>query len=218
MSEPHRVSALSDPPPPQGALRRLHVLVEVALLGAAASLLLRIAMLGYVLIRDSRSASDVTIKAPVPAAGIDGLDRGPTGFVPGVELAGDAVQVTISNATAQQIVLAALAGLPTLVVFVTFLVLLLQVLRAARRREPFTGANARRLRFLGGFLVVGAIVASVAEMIIRSVLGTTVRADGIYYFDLDFPGYALIGGLGVIAMAGIVRRGAVLREELEAQS
>lgn len=91
-------------------------------------------------------------------------------------------------------------------------------MRAVRRDDPFTPATARRLRFLGGFLIGGALLAALAEMILLGLLGGAVTTEQVSTYDFAIlltPGYALISGIGVLVIAEVVWRGAALRKDLE---
>lgn len=154
---------------------------------------------------------------PVPVIPLGRAGQTLPGLVPGVIVQPrSGVALALQNPTTQQATLAWLSRVPRTAVYLTFFVLLRQLVRAARRGDPFTAATARRLRFLGGFLFVGALVAALAaEAIIHGLLSRSVTIDRLFFFDWDTPGYVLINGLGLIVVGEIVRRGAAMREDLE---
>jgi len=188
--------------------------VVLAVLGAAVPLLVVLVGLALPLVTDELEG-DTSVSAPVPLIGLP--DQPPPGPVPGVSLSpGEPVSVAIKNPTPRQYNLALLTHIPDRAVYLAFFVLLLRLMRSVRRLDPFTASAARQLRFLGGFLVVGALCASLADMVIGAQLTATVTVDPTYpYYDWDFPFYALISGFGLVVIAEVLRRGAVLREDLE---
>ena len=63
--------------------------------------------------------------------------------------------------------------------------------------------------------MVGALCASLADMVTGAQLSATVTVTTTYYYSWDFPFYALISGFGLVVIAEVLRRGAVMREDLE---
>ncbi|MFN2495619.1 MAG: DUF2975 domain-containing protein [Pseudonocardiaceae bacterium] len=152
---------------------------------------------------------------PVPLVGVE-LEKGSSGLLPGVTVqSGKGVPLTLANPTTEQATLALLAWVPRAAVYFIFFGLLGRLVRAVRRGDPFTPATARQLRFLGWFLIDAALLAALAEMILLGVLGGAVTTQQVPLFDFDIPGYALISGIGILVIAEVVRRGAVMREALE---
>ncbi len=184
------------------------------MLGVAVPLLVVLVGLALPLVTDELEG-DTSVSAPVPLIGLP--DQPPPGLVPGVSLSpGEPVSVAIKNPTPRQYNLALLTYIPDRAVYLAFFVLLLRLMGSVRGLDPFTASAARQLRFLGGFLVVGALCASLADMVIGAQLTATVTVDPTYpYYDWDFPFYALISGFGLVVIAEVLRRGAVLREDLE---
>ncbi|MDQ3988356.1 MAG: DUF2975 domain-containing protein [Actinomycetota bacterium] len=210
VSDPDPATA-GAPPPRRDPIRRLHLLVELAVLGIAFLLLLRLAGLALPLVPGD---DEINVSAAVPVEGP--LDQQLPGLVPGVTLSSDdTTSVVIVDASPLQSTLALLAPLPSLAVYLVFFALLLRLVRTVRRLDPFTASSARRLRFLGGLLAGGALAASLAEMIIRAQLSATLTVSGVGYYSLDFPFSAVISGFGLVAVAEFLRRGGLMREELE---
>ncbi len=55
-------------------------------------------------------------------------------------------------------------------------------------------------------------------MVIGAQLSATITVDQTSTYSWDFPFYALISGFGLVVIAEVLRRGAVMREDLEGNS
>lgn len=156
-----------------------------------------------------------TTPISIPLWTLGGLDLTLPRLVPGVVVnPTNEVSLGIENPTTQQTALL-LTSVVDAVVYITFFMLLRQLVRQARHADPFTRATARRLRFLGGFLILGALVAALTTAIAQGVLTRTITTDRTFLFDWDTPGYTLVTGLVLVVVGEIVRRGAAMREDLE---
>jgi hypothetical protein len=94
-------------------------------------------------------------------------------------------------------------------------VLLLGVLRRARRDDPFLPATVRRLRVLAIVVLVGGPVAFIVETI--AAMDLSARVTNRYLgaiFDLTPLGVWLLVGFGFLAIAEVVNRGRAMRAEL----
>jgi hypothetical protein len=199
-----------------GWLRGLQVVVAVAAATTLAVVLFWTAATVFYSVQRSTGESDVTIAATLPGGHGLPVDRAPDGLAEGVELAPhQALRVAIDRPSAPLYALAVLGRLPTTLVYAAFFVLLWRLVRAARRRDPFSAEHARRLRVLGGLLAGGALTAAVLEALARGMLSAMVLTSDRFVFSYDVPGGALIGGLGLLAVAEVVRAGARMREDLE---
>jgi hypothetical protein len=94
------------------------------------------------------------------------------------------------------------------------LVLLLLVVRAARRGDPFQPANVRRLRLLALVVGAGGFVASMASDLIRNELLLRSAAQ-----DYVNPRFVLaltpvVMGFLILALAEVFAHGARLREDV----
>jgi hypothetical protein len=109
---------------------------------------------------------------------------------------------------------AAARDLAQLVLLGAALWLLRGLLRSVRDRNPFTDANVRRLRSLGGVVIVGVPVALLLSSFFASELADSTRLDspGLMF---RLPGNALIGGLAVLALAEVFAAGVRMRVDLE---
>jgi len=128
----------------------------------------------------------------------------------------ESVSLRIVDPSGTQLGLAALAGFPSYALTTAMLVLLWRLVGAARRTDPFTMATVRRLRTLGGLLLVGGPVACAVEFLARFALTDTVSTVGpSASFDPGVLGVWALAGFGFLAIGEIVRRGQALRAELD---
>ncbi|OKI13453.1 hypothetical protein A6A08_14225 [Nocardiopsis sp. TSRI0078] len=97
--------------------------------------------------------------------------------------------------------------------------LLFRVVRTLRAGEPFTPVNARRLWACAVVVLAGALLAAAARVFgHRAVVDEAGRAlPGAPALDavVDVPVAAVVLGLGLAAAAEFMRRGAVLRDDVE---
>ncbi|MFJ4919592.1 hypothetical protein [Streptomyces sp. NPDC088725] len=124
------------------------------------------------------------------------------------------------SATTSQNVLAGLGPLVTLAVNVGGLFLLNLLLRGASRGGVHTLQTATRLRLLGWWLLVGAVVAATVTAISRTALLNSLARDAdltpLSWIQVWNPPYmAILVGLGLLAFSRITRVGAKMREDLE---
>ncbi|WP_406126345.1 hypothetical protein OHQ89_31250 [Streptomyces canus] len=117
-------------------------------------------------------------------------------------------------------VLHQLGTLPTTLLLISGLFLLHRLLRDAARDGVHTERTASRLRLLGWWLLVGSVVAEVAETGARAALLAELSKATDFsagtWLDLWTPPYlAVLTGLGLLTFARITRVGAALRIDLE---
>lgn len=137
-----------------------------------------------------------------------------TGLLPGARVdPGSDVQVLVGEPSARQVAWHAVQDLPWFALAVFALVMLLLVVRAARRGDPFAAANVRRLRVVGWVLFLGSLVAFYAELWAGLVLSATVVADPPQT-GASLPLVWCFGGFGFLALAEIINRGRALQAEL----
>lgn len=86
----------------------------------------------------------------------------------------DQVTACVRHATGYQHVLAVLAGAPQYVLFAAVLVLLFLLLRKIETAGPFTVPVARRLRFLGWFVLAGYLIATSIQGVTEGLFDSTV--------------------------------------------
>ncbi|HEV7898734.1 MAG TPA: DUF2975 domain-containing protein [Planosporangium sp.] len=144
-------------------------------------------------------------------------DVGLSGLQPGVHLYDSGtVEVLVDHPTPAQLAWHTAGSLPTFLVVVFMLVTLLRIVRAARRHDPFSSANVRRLRFLGVVVLVGGGIAMIIETIARLALSGSVRTGPPEVGAVvDVSGWWFLVGFGFLAIAEVVNRGRAMRAELE---
>ncbi|WP_433432881.1 DUF2975 domain-containing protein [Nonomuraea sp. CA-141351] len=109
----------------------------------------------------------------------------------------------------------------TPLVLLIALFLLDRLIIGARRESGFDAVVVRRLRFLGAFLIVSTVAASLYTTIVETGLAVSMVASSVRdvwemaLFGWAFPWAFLIAGLGLVVMSKVVRVGAHMREELE---
>lgn len=123
------------------------------------------------------------------------------------------VTITVAEPRASQRLAWALSRWPTAAVITALLVLLLGLVRRARRDDPFSLATVRRLRVLG-VVALGGYVASLLELMATMLLSGTVTTDGVAESSQLSMAWFLVG-FGLFAMAEVVKRGHAMRVELE---
>lgn len=109
----------------------------------------------------------------------------------------------------------------TPLVLLVALFLLDRLIRGARRESGFDEVVVHRLWFLGVFLGVSTLAASLYTTIVETGLAVSMVAGSIRnvwemaLFRWAFPWAFLLAGLGLVVMSKVVRVGAHMREELE---
>lgn len=101
--------------------------------------------------------------------------------------------------------------------------LVLGIARSVRKGDPFIAANARRLRAIGGLLILGVLAVHFANGALQDELlapytrpAADFEARGLRPPDGSFPGVALLCGLGILALAQVFAHGTRLREDVAA--
>ncbi|MBF9130534.1 DUF2975 domain-containing protein [Plantactinospora sp. S1510] len=157
--------------------------------------------------------SPVTVQLPAeamtdvagPVAGTaDGISIGPDSIV----------EVQIADPSVHQVVAEAMTGLPTLLVVLGMLLMLLRTVRRARRGDPFTVGTVRRLRVLAVLLIAGGVAAGIVESLAALDLSRTIGNETVYTVWQPPAGW-LLAGFGLLAIAEVVNRGVVMRDELD---
>ncbi|MDP4511043.1 DUF2975 domain-containing protein [Nonomuraea turcica] len=109
----------------------------------------------------------------------------------------------------------------TPLVLLIALFLLDQLIRGAQRENGFDEVVVRRLWFLGAFLIVSTVAASLYTSIVETGLAVSMVAGSVRevwemaLLGWAFPWAFLLAGLGLMVMSKVVRVGAHMREELE---
>jgi hypothetical protein len=153
------------------------------------------------------------ITVPV-GAGVTVPPDAVTGVLPGARLdPGGELQILVEDPGAGQVAWHAAQSLPWFLIAVFVAVMLLLVVRAARRGDPFSAANVRRLRTIGWTVFVGSFLAFYAELWARLELSATV-VTGPPSSGAEVPLVWVLCGFGFLALAEIINRGRALQAEL----
>jgi hypothetical protein len=142
----------------------------------------------------------------------------PPFFKPGVAVTPAATSLCTDHATPAQQVLDTLMQVPGFIFYGGALVLLWWLLNGAKHYGPFNVANARRVRFIGWWLIVGGIVATSAETVAHNLLiGTMMLSSQAPRWSNHlpaFPASAVLTGLGLIVVARILKVGVRMQDDL----
>lgn len=98
---------------------------------------------------------------------------------------------------------------------VLILGLLLGLIRAARRDQPFTVQAVRRLRWLGFATIASGLAIFVIETVANFSLSATVTGMPSADISLFAFGPWFLTGFGFFAIGEVIARGQALRTELE---
>jgi hypothetical protein len=193
------------------SLRRPDWLAELQSLLLAALVLSGLAIaigLGAPLVEDS-------VTFTVPAASVDGLTQAPGSLLPGAAVDPDGdVDIRVTGPSGRQRLLHALTALPSYALGVAMLAMLWATVRAARQQTPFAPAVVRRLTWLGVVVLAGGPLADAVQMAAAFLASETVF-DGFMSASYTVSWWWLLAGIGFLAVAELVRRGAAMRAELE---
>jgi len=108
--------------------------------------------------------------------------------------------------------------LPSSVLFIGALLLVFRLVRGAERDGIYTAATARRLRTLGWFLLIGAVVKMVVEMAAANRLLATMVTNHVEWIGPIFwetPWAVLLTAAGLLTFARIMRIGVEMRDDLQ---
>ncbi|MFC6016152.1 DUF2975 domain-containing protein [Plantactinospora solaniradicis] len=158
---------------------------------------------------------DSPVIAQLPADAMTDVAGPVAGLDDGVTIGPDSiVEVQIADPSIHQVVAEALTSLPTVLVVVSTLLMLLRIVRRARRGDPFTAGTVRQLRILAVLVIAGGAVAGTVENLAALDLSLTVTEETAYTV-WQLPAGWLLAGFGLMAIAEVVNRGAVMRDELD---
>ncbi|MFI5915386.1 DUF2975 domain-containing protein [Dactylosporangium sp. NPDC051541] len=127
------------------------------------------------------------------------------------------IDMVMNGPTWAQTLLGVLNQLPTPIVVLTLLAVLHRVVRRMRRGGPFDEVVVRRVRLLGWIAGVGGMLAVLIEASAEAFLTLSADLHGISFWLPIMPGllsWPLIG-IGLLALAEVLRRGVVMRTELD---
>ncbi len=124
-------------------------------------------------------------------------------------------QVNAYNPTGRQQAAFLGAGLTASLSTIAVLGLLLLVVRSLRTGDPFVLANARRLRRIAAVVAVGGTGASALQAWGEHLILNEPVIRPLVHEQLQITFVPLVAGLGVLLLADVFRRGALMRAELE---
>ncbi len=131
---------------------------------------------------------------------------------------GSTVTVCVAHPSAGQRALQFLSQEPNALLFLVVLGLVLRLLIVARRRGPFVTQIARRLRFLGWFILAGGVAATVTQSAASACFLQTTLADPVPVLGDTINGartwVPLLAACAMLTLARIMRAGARMREDL----
>lgn len=135
-----------------------------------------------------------------------------------------AIGVCASRPTARQRTLVTLTEAPTALLYLAILLLLGQLLRTVRRAGPFAPAIARRVRFLGWFILGGYLAVTVGQSVAQSYFVYSVVIDQIPVVStaISTAVNAVLAGIfppvliacGLLTLARVMRVGAQMNDDL----
>jgi hypothetical protein len=148
-----------------------------------------------------------------------GIGLSQSGLSPGVHAAWNAANVCAAHPTAGQAAAAALTVLPVDLLRLGALYFAMRLARDAAREGIYSDRAARLLLVLGWWLLAGGLVATVAEAFARLNLLSQLVAWPVDWgqwpvaWSVSWP--AAWAGLGLLALARVMRIGAGMRADLE---
>lgn len=158
---------------------------------------------------------DGPVIAQLPADAMTDVAGPVAGLADGITIGPDSiVEVRIADPSVHQVIAEAMTSLPTVLVVLTMLLMLLRIVRRARRGDPFTVGTVRQLRILAVLVIAGGAAAGIVESLAALDLSLTVD-DETAYAVWQLPAGWLLAGFGLLAIAEVVNRGAVMRDELD---
>jgi hypothetical protein len=139
---------------------------------------------------------------------------------PGVTSGGGQVLLCASHPAAGQRLLVCLTQVPAVAFSLAVVLLLAQLLRVIRSGGPFAVTVARRLRFLGWFVLAGSLVVAVGESVAQSSFVSTVVTGPVPAVrNAVDAGIAvlfvpLLIACGMLTLARVIRAGARMSDDL----
>jgi hypothetical protein len=139
---------------------------------------------------------------------------------PGVTSGGGQVLLCASHPTAGQRVLVSLTQVPEIALYLGVVLLLAQLVRGIRAAGPFAVTVARRLRFLGWFVLAGSLVVAAGQSAAQSAFVSTVVTGPVpAVSNAVQAGIAallvpLLIACGLLTLARVIRVGARMSDDL----
>ncbi len=139
---------------------------------------------------------------------------------PGATASAGKVTLCASHPTTGQRVLVGLTWVPAVALYLAVILLLWQLLRVIRSTGPFAMIVARRLRFLGWFVLAGSLVVTVGQSAAQSAFVSTVVTSSVpavrnaVEAGLAIIFVPLLIACGLLTLARVIRVGAQMSDDL----
>ena len=139
---------------------------------------------------------------------------------PGVTSGGGQLLLCARHPTTGQRLLVAMTWVPTVAFFLAVVLLLSQLLRVIRRAGPFAVTVARRLRFLGWFVLAGSLLVTVGQSVASSAFVSTVisgsepAAHDAVNAGIGVIFVPLLIACGLLTLARVIHAGARMSDAL----
>lgn len=156
----------------------------------------------------------------VPLSGIGVTATAVSHLRPGASASAGTVMLCASHPTVGQRVLVALTFVPSVALYLAVILLLVQLLRTVRTAGPFALIVARRLTFLGWFVLAGSLVVAVGQSVAQSAFVSTVVTGPVPAASQAFKAggatiwVPLLIACGLLTLARVVRVGAQMNDDL----
>lgn len=130
------------------------------------------------------------------------------------------VQLCASHPTTAQRVLVSLTQVPLVALYLVIILLLAQLLRTIRSAGPFAIIVARRLRFLGWFVLAGSLIVVTGQSAAQSAFVSTVITGPVpavrnaIEAGLAALLVTLLIACGLLTLARVIRVGAQMSDDL----
>ena len=141
-------------------------------------------------------------------------------LLPGATSIPSMMKLCAPHPTTGQRILVSLTEVPTIALYLAIVLLLARLLRDIRSAGPFAVIVARRLRFLGWFVLAGALIVAVGQSAAQSafvstvVAGTTGAVTNAINAGIAGVFVPLLVATGLLTLARVIRVGARMSDDL----
>ena len=139
---------------------------------------------------------------------------------PGTTASAGTVSLCASHPTAGQRMLSGLTWIPAVALYLAVIGLLAQLVRTVRSGGPFAHVIARRLRFLGWFVLAGSLIVVTGQSAAQSAFVSTLLTSSVPAVrNAGEAGLAVIFvplliACGLLTLARVIRAGAEMNDDL----
>jgi hypothetical protein len=126
------------------------------------------------------------------------------------------ISVLVKDPTAAQRLLALGIEFPPFILVLAIFWFLRRLLLTIRAGDAFTGANVRRLRWIGALMLVGPPLLVFTSRQLTARLVETIDLPYVSHSFQPFSGFELLAALIALVFAEIFAHGVRLREDVEA--